>query len=269
VVTPQEQLPGLVEQALAIVEVRTSGGAGTGIYESIRNQLEWIRGALASPTPPDPAKTDSLLLGVYAARELEMTDPELANLLFEIENLFTLWAPDAGEADLAPLLTARMKNASGPLVIVAIVMFLSSALMGFLSFAAHPKIVGRIFLLLFAFLGLGATVWVIVLVFTGARRAARLLDLVEHHPDQVERIYAGYVRMIGNRSARMETIPSPEGENMGDADRRWHVLVTRRDPTSIQRFFGLNFDSIPVARDEVLPLLAWLRAKAPSAAGPP
>ena len=171
--------------------------------------------------------------------------------------------------DLASLITTRMKRAAGPLAIVATVTFLSSLLMGFLSFAAHATITGRIVLIILALMGLGATGWLIVLVFTGARRAARLLDLVEHHPERVERIYAGHVRTIGNRSARMESLPAPESEHMGDGDRGWYVLVARRDPTSFERFFGLNLDSIPVRRDEVLPLLDWLRAKAPSAAGPP
>ena len=269
-VTPsQEQLPELVERALAIAELRSSRGAGTGMYDSIRNQLEWIRGALAAPIPPDAATTGRLLLGVYAARELETTDPELANLLFDIEYLFKRWSPAPAQSDLAPVLTARMKRASRPLAMVAMVTFLSALLMGFLSFAAHPTIVGRVVLLVFALLGFGATGWLIVLVVTGGRRAARLLDLVEHHPERIERIYAGRVRNVGNRSARMEPMPAPESEHMGPGDRGWYVLVTRRDPTPFQRFFGLNFDSIHVGRDEVLPLLAWLRAKAPSATGPP
>jgi hypothetical protein len=269
VTATQQQLPELVERALAIVETRLSGGGGTGLYDSIHAQLVWINDALAVPTPPDPARVDKLLLGVYAARELEMTDPELADLLFNVEYLFKRWSPSPPQADLAPLITTRMKRAARPLAMVATVTFLSAVLMGFLSFAAHPTIVGRVVLIAFALMGFGATGWLIVLVATGGRRAARLLDLVENHPQRVERIYAGHVRKVGLRSARMEALSAPESEHMGDRDRRWYVLVTRRDPTLFQRFFGLNFDSIPVGRDEVLPLLDWLRARAPSATGPP
>ena len=83
----QEQLPALVEQALAIVDTRLSGAGGTGLYDSIRNQLRWVQAAISAPGAPDPVRLDSLLLGVYAARELEMTDPDLAGLLFDIHYL--------------------------------------------------------------------------------------------------------------------------------------------------------------------------------------
>jgi hypothetical protein len=269
VTATQQQLPELVERALAIVGTRLSGGGGTGLYDSIHAQLVWISDTLAVSTPPDPARVDKLLLGVYAARELEMTDPELADLLFNVEYLFKRWSPRPPQADLALLITTRMKRAARPMAMVATVTFLSALFMGFLSFAAHPTIVGRVVLIAFALMGFGATGWLIVLVATGGRRAARLLDLVENHPQRVERIYAGHVRKVGIRSARMEALSVPESEHIGDRDRRWYVLVTRRDPMPFQRFFGLNFDSIPVGRDEVLPLLDWLRAKAPSATGPP
>jgi hypothetical protein len=269
VTATQQQLPELVERALAIVGTRLSGGGGTGLYDSIHAQLVWISDTLAVSTPPDPARVDKLLLGVYAARELEMTDPELADLLFNVEYLFKRWSPRPPQADLALLITTRMKRAARPMAMVATVTFLSALFMGFLSFAAHPTIVGRVVLIAFALMGFGATGWLIVLVATGGRRAARLLDLVENHPQRVERIYAGHVRKVGIRSARMEALSVPESEHMGDRDRRWYVLVTRRDSTPFQRFFGLNFDSIPVGRDEVLPLLDWLRARAPSATGPP
>ena len=173
------------------------------------------------------------------------------------------------KTDPATLLALRMKKAAWPLAILAIAMFLSVVLMGFLAFVGDIYLSGRIALLLFALMGLIGTVWLIALIATGARRAARLIDEVEHHPEHIERIYAGHVRTIGYRSARMDAVPAPEAENMGDARNRWYVLVARRDPTSLQRFLGLNVESIPVARDEVLPLLAWLRAKAPSATGPP
>ena len=83
----QAELPALVVQGLALVELRLSKDAGTGLYGSIRNQLRWIEGALASTEPPDPERLDALLLGHYAARELENTDPELADVLFAVQYL--------------------------------------------------------------------------------------------------------------------------------------------------------------------------------------
>lgn len=272
----QEQLPGLVERALAIVEIRLSGSGGTGLYDSVRNQLVWIRNALAVSRPADPERIDKLLLGVYAAREFEQTDPELANLLFDIEYLAKRRWPAAQQTDaaprrdLAPLLIERMKRAPGGLVIVAAIMLLGSLVMGLLSFALHPNIVGRTVLLLLMVVGLGATAWLITLLVTGAKRAARLLEVVEHDPARIERIYAGKVRNVGIRAARMDPLPPPESEKLSEwGGGGWYVILTRSGSTRLQRFFGLNFDSIKVSRDEVLPLLDWLRAKAPSAAGPP
>jgi hypothetical protein len=83
----QEQLPALVAQGLALVESRLSKDAGSGLYGSIHNQLRWIEGALAASEPPDPERLDALLLGHYAARELENTDPEVADVLFAVQYL--------------------------------------------------------------------------------------------------------------------------------------------------------------------------------------
>ena len=268
VTATQEELPALVESALAIVEVRLSGRGGTGLYDSIRNQLLWITGALGGVHPPDSAKIDDLLLGVYAARELETTDPELASLMFDIEYLVNRRWP-APQPDLGPLLTERIKRPGWSLLVLTVVLLVGSLGIGALAvLAPEIRLTGRIALMLIALLGLGATIWLIVLFATGAKRAAKLLDLVEHHPERVERIYAGHVRNVGNRSARMEPVPMPESEHMGDGTRGWYVLVTRKDSTFLQRFFGLDFDSIHVGRDEVLPLLDWLRSKVPTAAGP-
>jgi hypothetical protein len=94
----QAQLPTLVAQSLALVETRLGGGSvGSGLYDSIRIQLLWVQRALAATDPPDPARLDKLLLGVYAARELETTDPELADLLFNVEYLVKRHWPPADD----------------------------------------------------------------------------------------------------------------------------------------------------------------------------
>jgi hypothetical protein len=113
------------------------------------------------------------------------------------------------------------------------------------------------------------TAALIVLIAGTTRRRARLLDVLDHHPERIGRIYAGVVRSVGLRSATTDPIPAPEAEHMSEGGIRWYVFVTRRDSTLLQRVIGLNFDGIPVRRDEVLPLLEWFRAKAPSADGPP
>ena len=43
--------------------------------------------AVAAAQSPDPAKIDSLTLGVYAAREFETSDPDFADVLFDIHHL--------------------------------------------------------------------------------------------------------------------------------------------------------------------------------------
>lgn len=86
-VPTQEQLPGLVEQGLELVNLRLSGSGGTGLYDSVRNQLLWVQSVVPSPDPPDPDRRDDLLLGVYAAREFETSDPEVADILFAVEYL--------------------------------------------------------------------------------------------------------------------------------------------------------------------------------------
>jgi Tsi6 len=82
-----------VAQGLALVDVRLSGAGGTGLYDSVRNQLLWVQQAIASPDPPEPDRRDDLLLGVYAAREFETSDPELADILFAVQYLINRrWA---------------------------------------------------------------------------------------------------------------------------------------------------------------------------------
>jgi hypothetical protein len=277
----QEQLPGLVEQALVIVRTRLGAGpgVGTGLYDSILNQLVFVHDAVSSPGAPDQAKVDSLLLDIYAARELETSDPELADLLFAVHYLVKRrWhGPIAAapppqppvEPDLSPLLAQRIKGAARPQAIVATATLLSGLMMGFLSIVVDTWIVGRLFFIAFALLGLGCTGWLIALLASGSRRRASLLDAIEHRPESIERIYGGVVINYGFRGASMREVATPESEHMSARRSGWYVVITRNDATPFQRRFGLNLESIPVGRDELLPLLAWLRSTAPAAAGPP
>jgi hypothetical protein len=47
------------------------------------------------------------------------------------------------------------------------------------------------------------------------------------------------------------------------------IVVTLKDATPAQVRAGTNLETARVKRDEALSLLAWLRAKAPAAEGPP
>ena len=69
-----------------MVEERAPGGAP--IYDSIRAQLRFIRDCVSTNRKPSDAELDRLLLGVYAAREFETSDPAFADVLFEVEYLF-------------------------------------------------------------------------------------------------------------------------------------------------------------------------------------
>jgi Tse6 toxin immunity protein Tsi6 len=79
-------LAALVDKALAMVEERALGGAP--IYDSIRAQLTFIRDCVSANSKPSDAELKRLLLGVYAAREFETSDPKFADVLFEVEYLF-------------------------------------------------------------------------------------------------------------------------------------------------------------------------------------
>lgn len=81
-------LPGLIEKGLVMVEKRLIGSGGAGIYDSIKAQLTYCKQVVDAGAKPDPAKVDKLLLGVYAAREFETSDPEFADVLFNVEYLF-------------------------------------------------------------------------------------------------------------------------------------------------------------------------------------
>jgi hypothetical protein len=88
-----EDLPGLIDKGLAMVEDRLGPAGGWPIYQSIQAQLTYVKRTLESRQSPDPAMVDKLLLGVYAAREFETSDREFADVLFAVEYLFKRWDP--------------------------------------------------------------------------------------------------------------------------------------------------------------------------------
>ncbi|HEX3764724.1 MAG TPA: immunity protein Tsi6 family protein [Kofleriaceae bacterium] len=83
-----QDLPALVDKGLALVEQRLKDSGGARIYDSIQAQLTYMKQVIDAGEKPAPDKVRSLTLGVYAAREFETSDPELADVLFKVEYLF-------------------------------------------------------------------------------------------------------------------------------------------------------------------------------------
>jgi Tsi6 len=70
-----------------MVRERRQASPGFPVYLSIQRQLEYLRAAVAHAESPDPEKIDSLTLGVYAVREFETSDPDFADVLFNVHYL--------------------------------------------------------------------------------------------------------------------------------------------------------------------------------------
>jgi hypothetical protein len=73
--TPLEK----VERALNIARQRLAAQPDFYIYESIVEQLEYMERALLGDD--SKSRTKEITIGLYAAREFEMSDPELAQVL--------------------------------------------------------------------------------------------------------------------------------------------------------------------------------------------
>ena len=71
-----------------MVEARLGPSGGWPIYESIRAQLTYVKRTLESGETPRQDMLDRMLLGLYAAREFETSDPEFADVLFAVDYLF-------------------------------------------------------------------------------------------------------------------------------------------------------------------------------------
>ena len=82
------ELPALLQKGLDMVEERLRSSNGERIYDSIKAQLTYMKHTLDAHQKPTDERLDKLLLGVYAARELESSDPEFADVLFHSEYLF-------------------------------------------------------------------------------------------------------------------------------------------------------------------------------------
>jgi hypothetical protein len=83
----QADLPMLIEKGLRMVRKRLELSPGFSVYLSIQRQLEYLQTTVTLVQSPDPEKIDNLTLGVYAAREFETSDPDFADVLFDIHYL--------------------------------------------------------------------------------------------------------------------------------------------------------------------------------------
>ena len=97
---PKEaDLPVLVGVASKMVSERLEAVPDWEIYQSVGNQLAYIRETLASGRMPSEAEKRRLTIGRYAAIEFETDDPEFADVLHKISYLFERlgrlrWLPD-------------------------------------------------------------------------------------------------------------------------------------------------------------------------------
>jgi hypothetical protein len=69
-----------VENALAVTGSRLAVMPSFGIYQSIQFQLNYLLGVLRG-TEVDRSRLKEINFGVYAAKEFEDSDPELAQAL--------------------------------------------------------------------------------------------------------------------------------------------------------------------------------------------
>jgi hypothetical protein len=83
-----DELPALVDEGLRVVAERLAAIPGARIYDSLEAQLTYVRQVVHGERPRDAAKDDRLLLGRYAAREFETSDPAFADVLSKIQYLY-------------------------------------------------------------------------------------------------------------------------------------------------------------------------------------
>jgi len=69
-----------VEAALEIARLRLSSHQDLDMYASIVRQLEYMQRALSGVE--DTSRMKDIIVGIYAAREIEDSDPEFANVLY-------------------------------------------------------------------------------------------------------------------------------------------------------------------------------------------
>ena len=82
------ELGKLVDKALAMTLERLNATPPLPMYSSIKNQLEFMHKTLTSGQSASGTDKARLTLHVIAARELETSDPDYADVLFDATHLF-------------------------------------------------------------------------------------------------------------------------------------------------------------------------------------
>jgi hypothetical protein len=81
-------LPSLISTGQKMISERVATAPDFEIFQSIKNQLDFIGATVAAGRKPTEKEKESLTIGIYAAREFETSDPDFANVLFDIAYLF-------------------------------------------------------------------------------------------------------------------------------------------------------------------------------------
>jgi hypothetical protein len=110
-----DELPALVDEALRVVDERLAASPDARIYDSLKAQLTYVRQVVRGERPRDAADDDRLLLGRYAAREFETSDPAFADVLSKVQYLYDRLAGPAPAPEAAP---ARRRPARAAALLV-------------------------------------------------------------------------------------------------------------------------------------------------------
>lgn len=122
-----------------------------------------------------------------------------------------------------------------------------------------------VFALIALFFGGGLRIlWVSA---TSGPRRTRLMRIVDEEPERIARIYAAVMR--SRPGVHRQVIQQPEAENMPAASGGYHIVIELREPSRLQRLLGKHKHGVIARAQDIPALLAWLRARAPDAAGPP
>jgi hypothetical protein len=90
---------------------------------------------------------------------------------------------------------------------------------------------------------------------------------MRNEPERVARIYAAVMR--SRPGVHRELIRPPEAENMPAAPGGYHIVIELKDPSRLERLLGIHKHAVIARAQDIPALLAYLRAQAPNAGGPP
>lgn len=132
---------------------------------------------------------------------------------------------------------------------------------------ADPPLSARIAVLALIALFFGGGLRILWVSATSGPRRARLMRIVDVEPERIARIYAAVMRQ--RPGVHRQIIQPPEAENMPPAPGGYHIVIELKEPSRLERLLGNNKHAIIARAQDIPALLAWLRAKALNAAGPP